>query len=732
MIQALFLSFCMTFPISLPSESLANVTSQESRSTAWQGSLDAGGTKIRLEIKIVDDAGELTGELRSLDQNNANFDLAKIELDDQILRFVVPKAGAMFEGKLAENGVEAKGTFRQGGRSTPLVLSKFDAKASQVTPNASTDPLVALGQVVEGYVENEYAIGAELLVIEKGKTLYHESFGLVDREDNRKWKNDTLCNIRSMTKPITSAAAQLLIDRNKLELDAPVARYLKSFDNDKSRAITVRQVLTHRSGLPLTVFTTGPDQYSSLNELVAAAGQKGPEFEPGSKFWYSDAGTDVVGALVAEVSGEPLQDFVQREIFDPLEMTNTLYGIEASDELLSRAATGYMKMPQGWIPFWKPENPLYPFAWGSQTVYSTTTDYAKFLKMLMNRGRVGDRQVLSNDAVDRMLEPVSRAKGMGSDAAVPTGFRNLEVYYGQMMVTYRGKGDTSGGTSGDPVAIGHSGSDGTIVWAWPERELMILYFTQSRGGMTPLKIEDQIDELIIHPGDKEQIPEELRPYVGTFIANHAKFDGEEFTVKARNGTLVLDVPSQMTFELNAPDDQGFWAFAIAPGKIRAKFDRNENKEVVGLRLHQGGNVYEVPRKGTARAETLSKQKIASRAAEREKKSKEKLQAAWIGALDLGPMKPVMQFRVVSQVSGETAAYFDSVTEGQTSFDATWSIEGDQLKFDVAKINLKYRGKLNEARDMAKGTWSQGGREVPLTLKKQATVFGAATNSHEKK
>ena len=383
----------------------------------------------------------------------------------------------------------------------------------------TTTALKDLGNIVKQYVDKELALGAELLVIEKGKVLYHESFGVADREDKRPWENDTICNIRSMTKPITSAAAQMLIDRGKLDLGAPVAKYLESFDNDKSRSITVRQVLTHRSGLPLTVITTSVDQYSSLVEQVAAAGENGPKFEPGSKFWYSDAGTDVVGALVEKVSGEPLQKFVQREIFDPLGMSTSFYGIDASDQRLARAASAYMKMPEGWTRFWKPEKPLYPFAWGSQTVYSTTTDYAKFLKMMVNGGKVGERQLLSTAAVERMLEPVSRAKMMGTDNPIPTGFRNLAVHYGQMMVTYRVIGDEKA----KPVVIGHSGSDGTIAWAWPDRELMILYFTQSRGGMTPLKIEDPIDRLMIHPGEKELVPNKLRPYVGTYIANYDKF-----------------------------------------------------------------------------------------------------------------------------------------------------------------------------------------------------------------
>jgi hypothetical protein len=221
---------------------------------------------------------------------------------------------------------------------------------------------------------------------------------------------------------------------------------------------------------------------------------------------------------------------------------------------------------------------------------------------------------------------------------------------------------------------------------------------------------------------EEPAPENLRRYLGTFVANYDKFEDEPFIVKVKNQQLVLDVPSQMTFELMEPDDEGYWAFAIAPDEIKVKFDRNEKQEVVGLKLHKAGNVYEVPRKGTVRAAELSKQKIADRQAKEQEKSSEKLTAAWVGKLNMGVVKPVMQFRVVTTRSGKTVAYFDSVTEGRTGFEATWSIKNEELTFEVAEIKLKYVGTLNKAGDMAEGTWSQGGRELPLTLKKQLTEY----------
>ncbi len=478
------------------------------------------------------------------------------------------------------------------------------AAAGEANDSVSDEALHNLAALVSEFLDKEYMVGAELLVIQRGAVRYHKSFGDVDRKDDRVWENNTICNIRSMTKPITGAAAQILIDRQQLALDDPVAKYLKSFDNDQSRTITVRQVLTHRSGSPLTNLIR-VDQFENLAAQVGKAGKTGPQFEPDSKFWYSDIGTDVVGALVAEVSGQPLNEFVQQELLDPLGMTDTFYGTDAGDERFSRIASLYVGNARGWLRFWKPEEkPFYPFAWGSQTIYSTTSDYARFLKMIADEGKIEGRQILSPAAIQRILEPASRLKMMGSDAPYPNQFGNTDVWYGQMMINWRDTGDSPGAVR----VIGHSGSDGTAAWAWPDRDLQILYFTQSRGGPTVLKMEAAIDRLLLHPDEEmtaSEIPESLRPYVGTYVANFANFENEEFEIFVRDGKLILDIPSQLAFELLDPDDEGKWAFALAPRKIYLKFDRGDDDQVTGLRLHQAGQEFEVPRTDTRRASELS-------------------------------------------------------------------------------------------------------------------------------
>ncbi|MFK7767872.1 MAG: alpha/beta hydrolase family protein [Mariniblastus sp.] len=100
---------------------------------------------------------------------------------------------------------------------------------------------------------------------------------------------------------------------------------------------------------------------------------------------------------------------------------------------------------------------------------------------------------------------------------------------------------------------------------------------------------------------------------------------------------------------------------------------------------------------------------------------EKLKEAWVGKLELGIMKAVMQFRIMES-DDKPIAYFDSITEGRTGFKADWSVKNGKLTFKVNPIKLKFEGKINEAGDEAEGIWSQGGREIPLTLKKQANEY----------
>ncbi|MHC5004740.1 MAG: serine hydrolase domain-containing protein, partial [Planctomycetota bacterium] len=460
--------------------------------------------------------------------------------------------------------------FESRARLVVAVVVLLTARAAAHDPFPPATPesvglsaaaLAELAAAVEGYVEKELAVGIELLVIKDRRTVLHEAFGWRDVERQRPMERHTICNIRSMTKPVTGAAIQILVDRGLVGLDDSVAKHIPSFDSDRSRAITVRQLLEHRSGLPLTALMR-IDQYPDLLTLAEAVGRRGPQFEPDSKFWYSDAGSDVLAAIVEAVTGDKVDAFVERELLQPLGMRDSLYLLDMSDPRAERVSSLYGGRPGAWVRFWAAEpggRAFYPFAWGSQTLYSTPMDYAKLLAMWMDGGTSGGRRVLSEAAVARTLAPSSPMSTLGSDDPYPTFYDGLRAWYGRMAIVYLDENvDPAGAAEAEPVIIGHSGSDGTSALAWPARDLMVLCFTQSRGGLAVLRLQDEIERLILYPerAASGPLPAHLEPYLGTYVANYGHFRNAEFTVLARGETLAVDVPGQLVFTLRPPDDEG--------------------------------------------------------------------------------------------------------------------------------------------------------------------------------
>ena len=197
----------------------------------------------------------------------------------------------------------------------PLVFT-FASPESQGMEN---ETLIHLQETVQGFVDSEEIVGAELVIIKNKNIILHEAFGWKDKENDTPLEKDTVYNLRSMTKPIIGTAIQRLIDENQLSLETKVSEYIPGFDNGASGNITVEQLLTHHSGLPLSTMTS-LDDFDTLQSLANATGVNGPQFTPGTKFWYSDAGAEVLGALIEVVSGMTLDEYVSKEVLTPLGM----------------------------------------------------------------------------------------------------------------------------------------------------------------------------------------------------------------------------------------------------------------------------------------------------------------------------------------------------------------------------------------------------------------------------
>ena len=249
---------------------------------------------------------------------------------------------------------------------------------------------------------------------------------------------------------------------------------------------------------------------------------------------------------------------------------------------------------------------MYPFAWGSQTLYSTPADYARFLTLWLDGGKVGGKQILRKDAVTRILTPSSPMLMLGTDSPFPTGFAGLKAWYGEMSLLHA-PGDSP--KVGDAVVIGHSGSDGTAAWAFPAQDLIVCFFTQSRGGAATLRLESTIQDALLPGNTPAQAPADLQPYLGTFYANFGHYKNEPFQILLRNGGLALDIPDQLVFELTKPDKDGRRKFAVSD-KVAVDFKKDESGKVVSLSLHQAGMSFELKREKSAEPEPLSREAVA--------------------------------------------------------------------------------------------------------------------------
>jgi CubicO group peptidase (beta-lactamase class C family) len=335
---------------------------------------------------------------------------------------------------------------------------------------------------VRAWVDQERILGAVVLVIRNGKTVLYEAAGWSDRERGLPMRTDHIVSMRSMTKPLVGAAVLMLVEEGKLRLEDRVSRFLPSWDNDRSRDITVFQLLTHTSGITGEIYNdqTNPPRipYASLREAVDAVGAKGPEFPPGTRYSYSDPGTSTLGALIAEVSGVSAEAFLQWRILDPLGMRDSYFLLPMDHPARPRFAATYHRENGKWVRYWDNTRPLIvPFFRASGGLWSTSVDYARFLSLWLAGGVLGDRQLLRPETVRLATEPHSAYVYAADSVARRDRFYGL--HWSVISDRYR--------TVAAPFSAGtfeHGGSDGTLAWADPARGLILIYLTQSRGQNT--------------------------------------------------------------------------------------------------------------------------------------------------------------------------------------------------------------------------------------------------------
>ncbi len=357
--------------------------------------------------------------------------------------------------------------------------------------------------LIKTQVDSGYVSGASALVLKDDKEAYFYAYGYADKENGTPMKRDTIIRLFSMTKPITAAAVMILVERGELEVRDAVSKYLPEYADVKvwtegglvppERPITIWDLLNMTSGIPYPgeVDEPGRRMGAVLKELIdrrlsgemvntreyARKMAKVPLcFQPGDRWMYGFS-ADILGAVVEVVSGMRYSEFLQKELFEPLEMTDTGFFVPA--EKRERFAQFYEWCEEEKVlkPFTRSHLGEYyhedvAFESGGAGLTSTLDDYSHFATMMLHEGVYKGRRILGKKTVEFMTQ-----NHLTEHQRRTCNWDSIKGYgYGCLMRVLM---DKSVANTNAPLGeYGWDGWAGDYMTIVPQDNMIIMYFIQ--------------------------------------------------------------------------------------------------------------------------------------------------------------------------------------------------------------------------------------------------------------
>jgi CubicO group peptidase (beta-lactamase class C family) len=399
----------------------------------------------------------------------------------------------------------------------PLAAAAPTARPEDV--GLSTERLKRIGELLQRQIDAKVFPGAISVVARNGRVAHFDTHGLMDLETKKPMQKDAIFRIMSMTKPVVGVAILMLVEDGKVRLTDPASKFIPDLQGlsvvvlntegrvapapsgtfaapmpgrtvPADREVTVRDLLTHTSGLAsggvsaAGVADVMPKAGETVAQVMPRLKKLALDFQPGTRWAYSPQfGFDVLLRIVEVASGMPFDQFARQRIFDPLGMKDTSFHQPAGNP---RLATLYEQSSAG---LRKAADPVFmngAYLSGGGGLYSTAEDYLQFALMLLNRGQLDSKRLLSTKTVELMASVFAPDTFPGRSPGEGFGLSVRVIDNAAARTTYLSKG-----------SFGWSGAFNTHFFIDPTERIVALFMTQIVGLASRGELRDDFETAVM-------------------------------------------------------------------------------------------------------------------------------------------------------------------------------------------------------------------------------------------
>jgi len=422
--------------------------------------------------------------------------------------------------------------------------------------------------------------GMAIAVVKDDEVILTHGFGIANVEKEVPVTPETIFAIGSSTKAFTSTLVGMLVDEGKMGWDDPVTKYLPYFQmnvesDNESAEPTLRDVLSHRTG-----FTRMGVLYASgqipREEVLLDSTKAEPYVEFRKNFYYSNVMYMSAGVATGRADDTDWDTLVKERIFKPLDMDSITTSVTQAEKD-SHLSSGYLWDEDLQAYEYKPMRDVDNIG-PAGAINSNVIDMAQWLRLQLGRGEYEGRRLISEE---NLRETWTTQIDITESVGYGMGWM-IRKWEGQPVIEHGGNVD---GFSAQVAML-------------PESNLGFVLLTNASASFLPPQAINMVWDTLLgeETTDTGVATVDYELYLGKYIANFSQFQDTVFTVLVQNDRLAVDVPGQQIFELKEPNQEGKWYFAIS-NEIALSFERDENDNVIGMKMYQAGMTFDLPREG---------------------------------------------------------------------------------------------------------------------------------------